>query len=1114
MIITRIEDAQFLLNAPEVCVDIETDTVDRDGFGKKRGLSYVADVTWVAFSVENQPPVVLHVDPNDVHTIDDRDARINFIRQVLMRPGITIVGHNIGFDLRSLGGHYGFTLPIDTEVWDTQSIALVLLMVANANQGLALEELESKYNLLSAYDLAFSKRMKPLREKLHEQDPVDVQRYVSLDVLATWRLYRLQQAIIASTDRLNDEPTYVTGAGGEPTLTTLVGAKFIASKSYAGLTGLVQWETRISRWCANVAIRGVRLDTEYAQKHLERMVVEYHSSVEKVVDAARGLFDNGVMEVIQMAADLDRMIREFRKNKRKISVGKFIFRQPGAFEDAKGSIKLTYDTLWRMYFGLVVRTNYEATHDVETYFNEHVYPYTIALEEAGKLPKKPKKAKQGDPGAVINPAWEEWVAAQDEAAKEPPQWVIMPPTPNLPPEPEVPPFEFEGWLAQFSPVVEYFERLGADDVPYRMRVLADWFRAYWNIDKEIDDDRLTNMGAFAPFFLFVVLGVPFPTDQEIYLKPELVTGKLKHLVDRASESDVEDGVSFRQRAHEMRAWSMAEKAVKFYEGAAHRKDDPAFVAFYRMQKNGARIVRSVELQKHATRDGRIHPVLARRAQTGRGSCGLPNLMNIPFIDRVTDEQVFTGYLLPDTDDQVLMSMDISNAENYFAALSFGDSALAEACTADDFHMAMTRIYWADEVARLTEIIRSGSPEEAQAARDRLKALRKASKSVTFGDAYGSGVNKTARQIGVSFEEAARIKEARNRRFAAMARGKKTRAAAADALYAAGVRPAYTVLWTGRRVFIDEIWKERDVWKDGAKETVRKRELKSYTVANYLQQGGVGELVWRAIVLMDEYLERAGFTSRVALQLHDEIVLSVPIVRAFDAARALAQIIAGVVPELDRMLATVPYTQFMAALDGSNVKKWGWRADREYPLDLNMYVNQYGVHELRPKEKEAPTWLIDKYPNDTKLEDLYWNQYQQLTHYRDLYADDLDMIRRITTVLRRLHKKLGLPEELAQPKQPYEALERLLESADPTLPILVPKPLKIAGHDYGTLGLAARMTVFQQGYLAGHLSWDLFKKYVIDRIQPIGQALPDTYRQQFVQWENFNYYGVDKPKGMP
>ena len=904
-IITNFDEAQFLLAATEISVDIETDTFDHDGFGAKRGLSYVADITWVAMYDGKNDPVVFEMDPRRVDE-SVRTPRMEFVREVLSRPGITIIGHNIGFDMRSLGGHYGFTLPQGTDVWDTQSLALLLLMVENANTGASLEVLESKYNLLPPNELAFSKRMKGLREKLHEQQIEDVLHYVMLDVVATWRLYRLQQKLIETTGSLDVEPQYTA----DMRLALMPGKRFVASKNYTNLPELVKWELRISRWCANVAIRGIRVDLDYARKHLERLVVEYHTSIERVVDAARSLFDDATMLQLQRAVDLEKMITAFQKNTRKIAMKKFVFRKQ-TFEGETGSILLSYETIWRAHHD-ILSSDTSSEEWWGYYYHTSVVPYMVALGEAAKLPKKAKKAQEGDPGAVQNPDWELWAEAHDEGEKEPPRWVILPPAPNLPPEPELPQFDLEDWMLRFPPVVEYFAQMNVEDVPFRVRVLADWLRSYFGIDKEIDDDKLTNMSKFAPFFLFVVLGLPFPSNHEIYLKPELVTSKLKNIVDRSSESEDEGGPNFRQMAHELRAWSMAEKAIKYYESVGHRTDDPNFIAFYRMQKNAARIVRSLELQKHAQRDGRIHPVLARRAQTGRGSCGLPNLMNIPFVDRVTDEQVFTGYLLPDTDDQVLISLDISNAENQFAAYTFGDSALAEACTRDDFHMAMTEIYWHDEVLRLRDVIKSGSPEDAKAARQRLKNLRRLSKSVTFGDAYGSGVNKTARQIGVSFEEAARIKDARNRRFAAMARGKKIRAEAADALYKAGVRPAYTTLWTGRRVFIDEIWKEREVWEKGEKVLKKGRELKSFTDANYLQQGGVGELVWRAIVLMDEYL--GDWTSRVALQLHDEIVLSVSVSRAFDASRALAQIISTVVPELDRTLATVPYTQFNAALD--------------------------------------------------------------------------------------------------------------------------------------------------------------------------------------------------------
>ena len=251
---TSLEKAQYLLKASEISVDVETDTDDsHHDFGTKVGLSYIADITWLSlWDGDPKHPVVTFK-----MLQDDHEEKAAFVREVLSRPGITIIAHNAVFDLRSLGGHYGFTIPLETDVWDTQSIALLLLMSNNARSGFALEVFEEKLGLLTPDDLAFSKVMKPMRDKLHLLPDDDLKRYVSLDTISGYRLYKFQQRLIELTDETELQPRYT----GDFELVTVKGRDFLASKHYAHLKLLVHKELRISRWCANVAIRGVRIDS-------------------------------------------------------------------------------------------------------------------------------------------------------------------------------------------------------------------------------------------------------------------------------------------------------------------------------------------------------------------------------------------------------------------------------------------------------------------------------------------------------------------------------------------------------------------------------------------------------------------------------------------------------------------------------------------------------------------------------------------------------------------------------------------------------------------------------------------------------------------------------------
>ena len=754
------------------------------------------------------------------------------------------------------------------------------------------------------------------------------------------------------------------------------------------------------------------------------MTVAYHDAVEQVVDAAREMFDDDVLLQLQKGVDFEVALAAFRKGQASKSVKRCVFRKK-TWENPNGSFKLVPDKLWAAYCALL------------------------------GTPDAPGPAVD-DAGALVDPI------------------------------DQVFPFDLEQWVLRYVVLPESFVAL--PDLHYRLRVLVNWMRTYFTINQEIDDNQMTNKDAFAPFYVFCVLGMPFPSNDDIYNNTFLVTKRVASLIEKSTktefddEEEEEDTISFRDLAHQSSAWSMAESSLKFYEhNAGEIAELDEYKAFYAMQKNHARITRSQELIKHAMRDGRIHPMIARRAQTGRANCSLPNLLNIPFIDKQTGEQVFIGYLLPDDDDSILAGLDVSNAENHFAAFTFGDNAMAEACAMRDFHLEMTKVYWQEKYVELAARIAAGD----KAAVKELKLLRKASKSVTFGDAYGAGVKKTARQIGATFEEAKAIKDARNRRFSAIAQGKKNAAALAERLYRMGVRPAYTVNWAGRRMFLDEVWRDREIIVNGKATKKHVRELKSYTVTNYKQQGGVGELIWDAIIAADEYFERTGSQTRVALQLHDEMVLSTPIKRAFDTTRAVSEIVWNQVPELDRMVATMPYTQFVATFDGGNATKWGYRADRPYPLDTNKYVNMYGTHELRPEDHgEAPTWIIDKHPDESSVDDLLRRQHERLLEYRDLLlaSGDERTLHKVIVRLRQLRTRLGLSDDDAapQPQEAYPALEHLFAAVDPAL--VKAKRVKVGATDYGKLPFAARMTLFQQAYLAGKLALPTFKTLVIDPIR--------------------------------
>jgi DNA polymerase I-like protein with 3'-5' exonuclease and polymerase domains len=119
----------------------------------------------------------------------------------------------------------------------------------------------------------------------------------------------------------------------------------------------------------------------------------------------------------------------------------------------------------------------------------------------------------------------------------------------------------------------------------------------------------------------------------------------------------------------------------------------------------------------------------------------------------------------------------------------------------------------------------------------MKKLRSASKPITFAIPYGAGAPKIARQSKLPLDEARRIILARKQAFQQVEVKKKEVADNCTARWKKGFRPAYVPLWTGRRVIVPV----------GIDKKTQQEYVVTYKYWNYLQQGGVAEMVARAKV---------------------------------------------------------------------------------------------------------------------------------------------------------------------------------------------------------------------------------------------------------------------------
>ena len=277
------------------------------------------------------------------------------------------------------------------------------------------------------------------------------------------------------------------------------------------------------------------------------------------------------------------------------------------------------------------------------------------------------------------------------------------------------------------------------------------------------------------------------------------------------------------------------------------------------------------LQDHAVVDGRLHSLVSIATESGRRASSYPHMQNWKM-------PAMAGVAVGDA-GFTLVEIDYRNAENVMAALISGDNNLAAACEAEDFHATMAGQYF-------------GATWQQADAHER-KRLRTMSKKITYGTAYGMGAERLGASIGVSIDEARRLMRAKD---AAFARVTRMRAAAQQQVE----RTHQLRLWTGRPVAVPT----------------------PFVAWNYLCQGGVSELLKRAIVVLSETYRERGLRSRVALDMHDALILEVAHDEWREALQLASRIMSGSAPEA-LTNRTNPPARLVANPDlQENQHKWG------------------------------------------------------------------------------------------------------------------------------------------------------------------------------------------------
>jgi len=243
-------------------------------------------------------------------------------------------------------------------------------------------------------------------------------------------------------------------------------------------------------------------------------------------------------------------------------------------------------------------------------------------------------------------------------------------------------------------------------------------------------------------------------------------------------------------------------------------------------------------EKIHPRTGRIHTHYHQAvAATGRLSSADPNLQNIP-IRTEQGRRIRKAFVAPE--GWTLLAADYSQIELRIMAHLSGDERLLDAFSqGEDVHQAT-----AAEVFGV-------QPDQVSSDQ------RRAAKAINFGLMYGMSAWGLAKQLETDRDQAAEYIERYFQRYPGVrAFMDKTRKIAHD--------QGFVETLFGRRLWLQEI-KSRNRQRQQAAERA---------AINAPLQGTAADIIKRAMIDVDDWIQADGVAARLVMQVHDELVLEV------------------------------------------------------------------------------------------------------------------------------------------------------------------------------------------------------------------------------------------------
>ena len=251
--------------------------------------------------------------------------------------------------------------------------------------------------------------------------------------------------------------------------------------------------------------------------------------------------------------------------------------------------------------------------------------------------------------------------------------------------------------------------------------------------------------------------------------------------------------------------------------------------------------------------GRVHTTYAQAVTvTGRLASSNPNLQNIP-IRTEAGRRVRRAFTAPE--GFVMVSADYSQIELRIMAHLSGDTTLIEAFqNGEDIHRRT-----AAEVFGLT-------PEQVGAEQ------RRYAKTINFGLIYGMGQYGLAKALGIDNLSAKSFIDRYFARYPSVAEYMQRTKEQANA-------QGYVETLFGRRLYLPDIHSRN----------ANARAAAERAAINAPMQGTASDLIKRAMIQVQQWLQNEKLSAKLVMQVHDELVLQVPENECAQVCQALSLI---------------------------------------------------------------------------------------------------------------------------------------------------------------------------------------------------------------------------------